>query len=100
MNDIIRITENKIAFLTTLNNQETLYIIIFHLYGDRKVKIRYYSIKLYALYHHKILLDMKLIQYKNILGLGMSFDKKCNGDYNEHYSGLILFSYPNSSLFR
>ena len=99
MNDIIRITENKIAFLTTLNNQETLYIIIFHLYGDRKVKIRYFSIKLYALYHYKILFDLKLIKYKSNLGVSMSFcpNRNCSSDNDEHYSGLILFSYPNST---
>ena len=101
LNDIIKITDNKIAFLATLEDKETLYIIIFNIYGngDIKVKIRYFSIQLYALYHYKILFDLKLIRYKNILGLGMSFcpDQNCTSDYNEHYSGLILFSYPNSS---
>ena len=97
LNDIIKIREDKIAFLSTLTNKETLYITILNLYGDRKIKIRYYSVKLYAFYHYKILLDLKLIKYKSILGIGMSFCQNiiCSNDYDEHYSGLILISYPN-----
>ena len=68
LNDIIKIREDKIAFLSTLLDKETLFITLINLYGDRKIKQRYYSIKLYELYHYKILLDLKLIKYKSILG--------------------------------
>ena len=99
LNDIIKLKEDKIAFLSTLIDKETLFITLINLYGDRKIKQRYYSVKLYTLYHYKILFDLKLIKYKSVLGVGMSFcpNKNCSSDYTEHYSGLILFSYPNST---
>ena len=59
--------------------------------------IRYYSIKLYELYHKKILLDLRLSEFGNFLSLSSSFCSKdlCNSNSDDHYSYLIIFSYPN-----
>ena len=101
LNDIIRIGDKKIVFTATVEDKETLYIILINIFGEseKKLKIRYYSIKLFALYHYKILFDLKLINYKNFITLGLSFcnNTNCSRDEDEHYAGLIIFNYPNST---
>ena len=98
LNDIVKINENKTIFSSTLENKEILYIVAFSFFGEKKVKIRYYPIELYELYHYKILFDLRVHNYNNYLAFGFSFcpNKECDSDDNEHYSALIIFSYPNS----
>ena len=102
LNDIIKITDNKIAFSSVGVDKDILYITLISLYDEYpniKLKMRYYLVKLYALYHYKILLDIKLCKYKDILALGLSFcnNENCASDSDEHSAGLILFGYANSS---
>jgi len=57
-NDLINLNSNQICFTSASIDKKTLYIIIFYFYKEyTKMVIRYYSIKLYELYHKKILLD-------------------------------------------
>ena len=42
LNDLIKINEKKIVFSATLQDKETLYIIVFNIFEDRNIKIRYY----------------------------------------------------------
>ena len=58
LTDLIKINDNKIAFVSPSQNREILNIIIIHIFGNKNIKRRYYSIKLYALYHYKILSDL------------------------------------------
>ena len=99
LNDIIKINEKKFVFIATIEDKETLYIVVINLFVNNKYKIRYYSLKLFALYHYKILFDLDLYIYKNFISIGLSFCPiaNCSSDENEHYSGLIIFSYPNST---
>ena len=101
LNDIIKISENRVAFSSVGVNKDILYIILINLYGEDsiKLKIRYYLVKLYALYHYKILLDIKLINYKKILTIGLSLcdNENCSSDNDEHFVGLILFGFPNGT---
>ena len=99
-NDLINIKSNQICFSTISPNKETLYIIIFNFYNTyTKMVIRYYSIKLYELYNKKILLDLRIIEFGNFLSLTSSLCSNvlCSSDSNDHYSYLIIFSYPNST---
>ena len=99
LNDIIKINENKIIFSAPLENKEVLYIVVLHIFEEKKIKIRYYSIEIYALYHHKLLSDLRIHNYNNFLALGFSYcpSNICiEDDNNIHYSALIIFSYPNS----
>ena len=61
--------------------------------------IRYYYIKIYELYHYKILTDLKIhIFNTQYLSLGASYcnDKMCDNDKNSIFSSfIIIFSYPN-----
>ena len=57
VDDIITINENKICFSSILSDKETIYIIILNIFDDRKIKIRYYYIPSFILYHFKILFE-------------------------------------------
>ena len=96
LNDIVKMNDNKIVFTST--NKEILYIALINFFGVKQYKIRYYIIPLYDLYHYKILSELRINNYNNFLVFASSFCpiKECNNDDNEHYSGLIIFSYPNS----
>ena len=97
-NDLININENQICFTTVSKDKKTLYIIIFNFYNEyTKMAIRYYSIKLYELYHKIFLFDLRITEFGNFLSLTSSFcsEEPCNSNSNNHYSYLIIFSYPS-----
>ena len=98
LNDFIKLNKDKFVFSAISESKETLYIILINIFGNKKVKIRYYSIKIYELYHYKILFDLRINNYNNLVALASSYcpQKECNSDYDEHYSSLIIFSNPNS----
>ena len=99
LNDIIKINNNKICFLTISNNKEKLYIIIINLFRENKYKIRYYMIEMYKLYKYKFYKEIRGHNYNNFISFGFSFcnEKNCSSRFNNYYSGLIIFSYPNST---
>ena len=99
LNDIISVNENKLAFTTVSKNKEILYIILINFYKEEKVKIRYYSINLYSLYHYKVFSDLRIHKYNNFIALASSFCLKdsCQYEEDEYYSILMFFSYPNST---
>ena len=99
-NDLINIKANQICYTTVSVDKETLYIIIFNFYNEyTKMVIRYYSIKLYELYHKKIMFDLRITEFGNYLSLTSSFcsDDSCNYNSDDYYSYLIIFSYPSFS---
>ena len=99
LNDLIKINRNKICFSSISNEKETIHIIILNLSGEKKIRIRYYSIPSFTLYHYKILLDISTHTYKNFISFSSSFCKNenCTDDENPHSSALMIFSYPNST---
>ena len=58
-NDIIKISDNKVCFISTSDNRDILYIVLLDIYGTDKIIIRYYDIELYSLYHYKIFKELK-----------------------------------------
>ena len=65
LNDIIKLTTKKIAFSTVSTNKEKMYIIILNISEDKNIKVRYYSIDSFSLYHYKIYLELRIHKYKN-----------------------------------
>ena len=65
LNDLIKLSENKIAFTATVENKELIYIILINIFREKKIKIRYYALKLYLFYNYKILLDLRTHKYNN-----------------------------------
>ena len=99
LNDFIKFNENKICFTTVLMDKETLYIILINIFGDKLVKLRFYSVPLYSLYHYKVLFDLRIHNYNNFLAFASSYcpNQNCDSNDYEHYTALIIFSYPNST---
>ena len=98
--DLVKINDNKIAFVSCSTSKEILYIIVLNIFNKSAknlVKIRYYSIQLWALYHIKILKDLRIHNYNDYLVCGISYCniQKCETDDDEHYPGLMMFSYPS-----
>ena len=96
-NDFIKITENKLCYITSSSTNDTLYISILNIFQLKDVIIRYYSINIFKLNNYKILLDMRGHLYKNFVALAFSYCRNeiCYSDkVGEHYSAFLLFSYP------
>ena len=100
MNDLTKISNDKICFTATDNEHEILYIVVLKIINLGKVKIRYYSFEIYNLLYYKFLKDIKSHSYNGYLMIGSSMcrQKSCSDDHNdEHFSTLMIFSYPNST---
>ena len=102
-NDLIKISDNKLCFITSSSNNETLYIVSINIFQSNRATIRYYSYDLFRLNTFKILLDMKAHLYKKFIALAFSYcpnSNDCTNDATgEHYSAFLLFSYPNGTDF-
>ena len=99
LNDIIKLTETKIVYSSTSENKEILYIIVLNSFGEKKISVRYYLIEIFSFYKYKILFELRIHKYNNFLAFGSSFcpNEDCDEDKDEHYSALMIFSYPNST---
>ena len=96
-NDIIKLSKKYICFSSISTDKEILYIVLLNIFERFKVKIRYYILRTFELYHYKFYLDLRLNTYKNFLALSSSYchHEECE-EGNIHYSSLIIFNYPNS----
>ena len=99
LNDFIKINDNKICLVNVLTDRETVYIILFNIFGEKQIKIRYYSIPTFSLYNYKILFDLRAHNYNNFIAFASSYcnNQKCDDNNDQHYSGFMVFSYPNST---
>ena len=99
LNDFIKIDETKLCFSSVLTNKETVYIILINIFGDRQIKIRYYSLLVYPLFKYKILYELRIHNFNKFLAFASSYcpNQECDENDDEHYSGLMIFSYPNST---
>ena len=100
MNEITKISDEKICYTATSENHEILYVILLNVINFEQVKIRYYSFPIYELKYFKFLSDMKSYSYNNFVMIASSVcrQSKCDDDHNDpHVSSLIIFSYPNST---
>ena len=99
INDLIKLTESKIVFSSVIEDKTIVYIILISIFGDKKIKIRYYPLKIYETHHLKVLFDLRLHNYNNFIALGLSLcpTDECLFDNNTHYSTLMILNYPNST---
>ena len=99
VNDVIKISENKLAFSCITKDKETIYIIIINMFSDKKLKARYYSINAFKFYNLKVLLELRIHKYNSFIAFAASFcsQKKCEDNDDKHFSSLIIFSYPNGT---
>ena len=99
LNDIVKISDNNVCLTATSSDKQTIYIITVKIFGEKKIKIRYYYIPSFKLYNYKILFEQRIDTYKKFIAFSSSFcpNEECSSDDNEHYASLILFSYPSGS---
>ena len=88
MNDIIKLTKNKIYYCTTDSGRINKYIISIYLYNET-YKIRYYIIKRQ---NYRILNEMRFHIYKNFLAFALSYEIEYY-DFNV----FLILNYPNST---
>ena len=98
-NDIIKLNDNKFCLANVLTTKETVYIILFNIFGDKQIKIRYYSIPVFSLYNYKVLFELRIHNYNNFVAFASSYcpNQKCDDNDDQHYTGFMIFSYPNST---
>ena len=102
LNDVIKIKDNRFCFISSSQNRENLYIILFDFYNnDKNIKERIYNIKFFDLYSYIIYREITSILYNDFLTLSMSVCRTypCdeeNVDSN-FFSFLIIFGYINGT---
>ena len=99
-NDLIKINDNKIVFVSSSADREKLYITTLDISREKKVRIRYYLIEIFALYSRKIYKDLRIHNYNGFITCGISYcptDDCPDSSSAPHYSTLMIFSYPNSN---
>ena len=102
LNDLIKLNNNTVCFVSSSSNKTVLNLIIFNLYdNDNYMNIRYFFINLFEDYTIKLYCELRLSLFNNFLVMGFSHcpQETCyenQPDYT-HYSSLIFFNYPNSS---
>ena len=96
-NDLIRINENKICFMSPSENKEEMYIVLITIF-DSNVAIRYYCFNIFSIYEFKFYASISLSLYNNYIASAFSFcrTETCTSS-KAHYPGFMVFSYPNGT---
>ena len=97
-NDIVKLSDYLICFSTISSDKYNLIIELINFYGETKYNIRSYIIPLFKLYNYKVLWEIRLHKYNQHLVFGFSYyrqDSCFTDETDEHFSGIIIFSYPN-----
>ena len=98
LNDIIKLSDDKICIASASSSKNLLYLVILNLFeDDTKMLISYFSVNLLEL-NHNIYNNIKLYLYNNFITFGFNhcLTSSC-GDTDAHYSSMIIFNYPNIS---
>ena len=96
-NDIIKLSDHNICFVASSYDKETLIILLINFYQEINYNIRNYIIPLFKLYNYKFLWEINLHRYNQHAIFAFSYCNQydcSNDDTDEHYSGLMIFSYP------
>ena len=97
LNDIIRISDNKICTTSTTDLLDILYIVLLDIIKTEKIIIRYYKINIYSQYKLKLYSDMRAQLYNDLIAFAFSFCRQDNDRTNQdlHSSAFLIFGYPN-----
>ena len=101
LNDIVKISDSKICYISPNLNKEELNVVILTFYNnDTSLNISYYLQPIYAQNHFMIYKELRLYLYSNqfvTLGASVCNSSNCIENTDEHYASFLIFSYPNSS---
>ena len=97
LNDLIKINNYSVCFISASNDKEKLIIAKINVYDYYEYIIRYYLIKIFLLRKLKFFFEIRVNLYNQFLALASSicYNNLCNSEEDEHYSSLIFFSFPN-----
>ena len=101
-NDFQKISNKKICYISVSENFQIIYIVLLNIFTSiEQIKVKYYSINAYELYHYNIYLHLKAIIFNKFIVLGSNScpNNDCNytnitGNY---FTSLIIFCYPNGT---
>ena len=99
LNDIIKLNDNKILYISCSEDKKLLFLVILNLYdNDNYIMIRYYSYNMFNENCIKFFKEIRGFSFNNYISLAFSHCSKesCSEDSDEHFSSLIIFNYPNS----
>ena len=99
LNDIIKISNSKLCFISTSTDKDELYIVLLNIFNSNQIIIRYYQIEIYELYNFKFLLEMAVHPYNNYIAFAFCFcrQSQCKSKTDPHYAGMMIFSYANGT---
>ena len=99
LNDLVRISEYKVAFSTMDLDKKIFYIIIFEIYTKTSFFMKLYEIDLFSLYNIKFFLDVREHLFDQYLTFGFNYcnSNNCEELTDKHFSAFLIFSYPNST---
>ena len=102
LNDIIKLNNFQICYISINQDKKKFQLVVFNLYNnDMYMNMRYYDIDMWNSHRMRIYLCLKASLYKNFISLAFSHCPKevpCTSASDEpHYSSLIIFNYPNST---
>ena len=100
--DFQKISNKKICYISVSNNFQIIYIVLLNIFSSiEQIKVKYYSIKAYDLYHYNIYQDLKAIIFNKFIVLGSNScpDNDCNYEVSSgnYFTSLIIFCYPNGT---
>ena len=97
LNDLIRLSEYKVAFSTMDLDKKIFYVAIFEIHSSPFMKL--YEIDLFSLYNIKFFLDVREHLFEQFLTFGFNYcnSDNCEESTDKHYSAFLIFSYPNST---
>ena len=99
LNDMIKVSDNKLCYTGTSETKDQLFIILIDIFESGLI-LRYYSINIFNEYSFKFLLDVRQHLYKKtFISFAFSFCRvsQCESKEDTHFAGLMIFNYPNGT---
>jgi len=100
-NELIKVSDNKLALIAIAKNSERLYIVtlnIFKINNKDNIKVRYYSIDTFKLLNIRIYNDIKGYIFNDFIITGFSYClvESCTGyNWYKYSSAIMMIGYPN-----
>ena len=97
-NDIIKMDDNNIYYISTDKESENIMIVLIKLLNnDKNLLISYYDLELKNLYNMQIFTDITSFIFNDYLGIGMThYDYNLNNNKDQTYSSFFIIG--NSSI--
>jgi len=103
MNELIKISDNKLALIAGSKNLEVLFIVTLNIFNNNNInniKIRYYSVEILKLLNFKISEDIRGYTFNNFIIVGVSYCliNDCSGiNWSKYSSTIMMIGYPNKN---